>query len=484
MFGRYINFKGFKSIPGIHPTYTINIHGKLKCKTGHIKEPVRVDEFGKWYKLLDIEGQVVTVNLAVLVSMIARNVSWPISVCSRLTMYFVDGDNTNTHPSNTIWRPFPKDVEWKPGIRYIPISSKHAISLDGRLYNVGTGFEYSWYNDADNYWVSSFNSEINYNKRCNVKQHRMLLLAFSNYPVDCYKLDINHIDANPANNEMSNLEWCTRSHNLKHAYDMGLRATRGVVTRDTVTGVVTTYNSRVEAIATLRCTLKAIERRCETDGTVSYQGLQYKYLDSTTPWSINPKIGKGEQGVLVKDIITDEITEYATPQDAAIAFDIHLTTVYKRCKSAGKINYNNKRWQFNTKTTWDELIQPNTEIQIKELATNIIKRFNSLQDASKQLNIPPTTITARCDTNGQLAINGYLWMRTADNCKWADNPKQVNTKYDYFIKEENGNILKFEDAKAVGKHLGIAYNTVTGHIVKNGVYHRKGLTLWREVKTL
>lgn len=32
---------------------------------------------------------------------------------------------------------------------------------------------------------------------------------------------INHIDGNPANNSIDNLEWCTYSHNTQHAYRMG-----------------------------------------------------------------------------------------------------------------------------------------------------------------------------------------------------------------------------------------------------------------------
>lgn len=35
--------------------------------------------------------------------------------------------------------------------------------------------------------------------------------------------EINHIDGNKDNNHVSNLEWCTRSHNVKHSFDTGLK---------------------------------------------------------------------------------------------------------------------------------------------------------------------------------------------------------------------------------------------------------------------
>src|SRR5687767_4498988 len=55
--------------------------------------------------------------------------------------------------------------------------------------------------------------------------HRLVADAFipnpNNYPI------INHIDGNPQNNYVSNLEWCDYSHNLKHAYSIGLTSRIG-----------------------------------------------------------------------------------------------------------------------------------------------------------------------------------------------------------------------------------------------------------------
>ena len=51
--------------------------------------------------------------------------------------------------------------------------------------------------------------------------HRMIAEMYienpNNYPI------INHKDGNKLNNHISNLEWCSYSHNLKHSYDNNLR---------------------------------------------------------------------------------------------------------------------------------------------------------------------------------------------------------------------------------------------------------------------
>ena len=51
--------------------------------------------------------------------------------------------------------------------------------------------------------------------------HRLVAEAFhgGKHP----DLDVNHIDGRKNNNSSTNLEWCTRSENLKHCYRNGLR---------------------------------------------------------------------------------------------------------------------------------------------------------------------------------------------------------------------------------------------------------------------
>ena len=55
--------------------------------------------------------------------------------------------------------------------------------------------------------------------------HRLVAEAFLPEPLKSYRV-VNHIDGNPQNNAVGNLEWCTQKQNMNHAFDNGFVKTR------------------------------------------------------------------------------------------------------------------------------------------------------------------------------------------------------------------------------------------------------------------
>lgn len=56
----------------------------------------------------------------------------------------------------------------------------------------------------------------------NKYMHRLIAEAFVYNPSPSEFDTVNHIDGNRANNDISNLEWCTQKQNIQHAWETGL----------------------------------------------------------------------------------------------------------------------------------------------------------------------------------------------------------------------------------------------------------------------
>ncbi|WP_368912292.1 HNH endonuclease [Proteus mirabilis] len=115
-----------------------------------------------------------------------------------------------------------------PGYFIVPEVPEILVSKDDKVYNYNTGKFYD-----------SYIGEVGYLIASSYFIHRLKALAFLPRPsgVNVSKLHVNHMDGNKLNNDISNLEWCTPSDNVTHAYMVGLRTDNiPLFIRDTVDG--------------------------------------------------------------------------------------------------------------------------------------------------------------------------------------------------------------------------------------------------------
>jgi hypothetical protein len=102
-----------------------------------------------------------------------------------------------------------------------PLKYIYKVTEDGKIFSERTNKFLSTRLDKDGYEKVSL--VCCDNKRHSFSVHRLVMENFS--PIEGMEnLQVNHIDGNKINNNLSNLEWCTCRENIDHAIKNNLRA--------------------------------------------------------------------------------------------------------------------------------------------------------------------------------------------------------------------------------------------------------------------
>lgn len=129
----------------------------------------------------------------------------------------------------------------------------YKISSEGEVYNTVTGKTLK----------PRISHGYNYVTLCGENGHRQVrvhrLVAKEFIPNVLGKPLINHIDGNKTNNNVENLEWCTASENMKHAYRTGLQKPIPEQIDDSLSRAITKRRTRVRNVDTGECYSSVVE---------------------------------------------------------------------------------------------------------------------------------------------------------------------------------------------------------------------------------
>lgn len=115
--------------------------------------------------------------------------------------------------------------------------------------------------------------------------HKLVAEHFLENPNPSTHTQVNHIDGNRYNNAVSNLEWCTPSKNVKHAFNTGLKTPQYGITN----GSAKLTEQQVRQVWALRdsgLTARQIRDRLKLNVSVDVikhirNGKSWTYLTST-----------------------------------------------------------------------------------------------------------------------------------------------------------------------------------------------------------
>jgi hypothetical protein len=138
--------------------------------------------------------------------------------CSRRLIDLVcNGNPRNKTAKGFIWK-YPQETLYcdLTSAKDINGFEFYQITINGDVYSKRTRRKMKSSKNHNGYLYVQFS--VN-NKKKNFYIHQLVAKAFIENPEN--KPFVNHKDFNKTNNHISNLEWCTNSENMKHAFSKG-----------------------------------------------------------------------------------------------------------------------------------------------------------------------------------------------------------------------------------------------------------------------
>ena len=270
-----------------------------------------------YYTILADDGKNYLLKHSVIMALAFKRPYFKPSKWPFLDVMYIDGDKTNIHPGNLVWK-FPEngiEDDGLEGFRHIPGYSRYLINKIGMVYNRAEKkiMHISMREGIENAYPSVHIKPDRFGKVVTARLHRVLALAFIPYTANVDKLDVNHLDGNKKNYSLDNLEWSTRGKNCTHAYEAGLREDNiPIQIKNVYTGEVFEFYSDNDCNQYFGLKLGASRYRSKSRGQkifdygvlIREKGCDIDWLDITT--GITERTYKDTRQIPVE--ITDEKT--------------------------------------------------------------------------------------------------------------------------------------------------------------------------------
>lgn len=311
-----------------------------------------------------------------------------------------------------------KPIEYMdyPGFYKIPGYSWYVISKEGIVFNRISGKYIDGSVNPDGYHNFRLKSDIG--KTLTWGRHRLLAYVFLHPGIDVSRLVVNHINAVKGDDRIDNLEWVTYRGNAEHAGSLGLTIKcQPISVRDVDTGVIVKYASIVACARTYGVSKDFINWRVKKGEFYIFpERKQYRNSHSDEPWYVpdNMQVPNCRNGksVLVRYLATGESAEYPRMGDLAKNLGVSLSSLsqWLRLKNQPVLpGYVQLKWKTDP-TPWREVddfytdldkVQTKKTVKVINTRTGEVVIYPSAVKCAQDLNLLPTTLHERLQSNGK-----------------------------------------------------------------------------------
>lgn len=420
MFEKYWKVDGYVAIPHSKYNFYINVSGEVINETGR-RVDLTKDDDGYLQVFADLWDGLRQYRIMDIVAIIFKKIQIPVGLWNEVAGFPLNGDPSVTHASNVAYRfrSGPLQCPNYPEFYYIPMFTKYGMDEDGVLayINGRVGIKTFYItkpnpkkNILGGYRVTTIFSDLGEPR--GASRHRLRMLTFSEYPDGLEKLVVNHIDGIPGNDDLDNLEWTTRSGNLNHAMESGLRNdNKPILVRNVLTGEVTRYYSISECARALGFpTDETIRQRVVSSefGKVFSDGTQFKLEEDSRDWIVpeDPQkaveAAKLSRPILVKDVATGAVEWYSSAKMAGKVIGIKGGTLTYRMKNDLRVPY--LGYQFK----YEDDIRDWYEYTAAEMVTESMSGAKAIVVATPEGEIEYPSIKQACKYHSLPNVVIYL----------------------------------------------------------------------------
>ena len=518
MFERFIDTESPLTIPLTDDRYQIDINGTVSVCEGPVLKAVIKDN--KQYYLLDWFDGLKDYPIELIMAFTFKPHFVESSLWNKLSVLFADGNEFNIHPENLVWK-FPVGLEIKdlPGFAYIPSYSRYGIDRHGLVIKIDDKSHPKIYKSDLGYVRYSLVPDIG--PRNNVPRHRLMCLAWYEYPSIVDKIYVNHRNETPGDDRLDNLEWITPRGNA--VYSLAKSNIRrdeilsqeqsfilDVIVRNAKTNVITIYPTVSVCAENLNISVSTLYYylREEPFSKVWPGYIQTGWLSEFESWIDHSDLDErnlaAEFGtaVLEKNVITGEVKEYVSARDCAFSHGYSELTIAVRLRNNNqKVFYDGYMYQYKKdEKPWRKVDNPLKEIEealisrpirVKNIYTNEEKQFESLTDCVNRIGLSfPVIVKARTSAFPHAPRYGWQF-------RWDNKPFKPLTEkqlmYFKLLDDENipfrgrGYVLKcrttgkesiFTNVGQVVKFLGLTRSHVSYLARNSGVVQNMSISYY------